>query len=160
VCIFSSRRYLFSFCFSEGCSQWDQKKVKKYKTAAPQRLETVVKSCAPQTWYAIKDGKCVFLGKQPPPETKQPTSDKTKKIVPGVPFVAPNQSSLVSLDIVKSGRLSEFEIRCLPKFENYDRGLPTSVSVFIFIESSLLNNFCHYRLCFLKTLLTEWRRMI
>jgi len=95
----------------------------------------VVKSCAPQTWYAIKKGKCVFLGKKPPPEAKQPISDKTEKFVLGAPFVAPNQSTLVSLDVIRSGRLSDDEIRCLPKFENYDRGLPTTVSVSIFIES-------------------------
>jgi hypothetical protein len=98
----------------------------------------VVKSCAPQTWYTIKNGKCVFLGKQPPPEAKQPNSNKTDKFVPGVPFVAPNQSTLVSLDVIRGGRLTDDEIRCLPKFEKYDRGLPTIVRVLFIITEILL----------------------
>lgn len=93
----------------------------------------MVKTCAPQTWYTIKNGKCVFLGKQPPPEEK-PELNKKEKIVTGVPFVAPNQTSLVPLDDIKNGTLSDDEIRRLPKFEKYGRGEPTSVSFLQCIE--------------------------
>ncbi|XP_059481840.1 RNA-binding protein 41-like [Neocloeon triangulifer] len=109
----------------DGESQWDKKQQKRYKNPKLNK-EIVIKTCAPQSYYTIKDGKTVFLGRNAIIEDSKVGAQG--KILPGTSYVAPNQTSLVSLEVIKNDRVGDVaEIRKIPKFQNYEKGTPCNI---------------------------------
>lgn len=90
-----------------------------------------VPSCKKQTLYTVREGKIVCLGSKFKEEPKQ-LERKVEYKPSGQAFVAlkapcENQTVLE--------RLSEDEIRLLPKLENYERGIVSNVRLFRFLMS-------------------------
>ncbi|XP_065345806.1 RNA-binding protein 41-like isoform X2 [Cloeon dipterum] len=109
---------------AEGESQWDKKKQKKYQLPQKAQATTAsLKTCAPKTFYTIKDGKTVFLGRTAPPEV--PPQETLSKPTLGKPYVAPHLKTTIPLEIIKTNSLPIAEIRKITKFQNYEKGTPS-----------------------------------
>lgn len=86
-----------------------------------------VASCKKQTLYTVREGKIVCLGNKFKEEPKQLERKEVYK-PSGKAFVAlqtPCEKSTVL------ERLSEDEIRLLPKLENYERGIVSNVRLYL-----------------------------
>ena len=113
---------------------WDLKDTCNIGTTAPKTSSTKpnhVYTCKPETLYTIKDKKIVPLNKVPP-DSANAGSPSPSASSSGQPFVVPNikESEIQTLtkeDILKN-RMSVEEIKLLPRFQNYDKGLPSQVS--------------------------------
>ncbi|XP_047003365.1 RNA-binding protein 41-like isoform X1 [Schistocerca americana] len=100
---------------------------KNAKKNTKQINETRVYTCKPETLYTIKDGKIVQLNALP----KHKTDMKEKDTCGGQAFVLSDVNSsevqVVSLSEIQNNRLNLEQIKQLPRFQNYDRGLPSPV---------------------------------
>lgn len=88
-----------------------------------------VYSCKPQTLYTIKDKKIVPLNAISKPQK----NGKCKELVScgGQSFVVSDKpQEIISLDYISRNRLSVSEIKKLPRFEAYQIGNPSTVSIF------------------------------
>ncbi|CAB3359819.1 Hypothetical predicted protein [Cloeon dipterum] len=111
---------------AEGESQWDKKKQKKYQLPQKAQATTAsLKTCSPKTFYTIKDGKTVFLGRTAPPEV--PPQETLSKSALGKPYVAPHLKTTIPMEIIKTNSLPIAEIRKIAKFQNYEKGIPSRV---------------------------------
>lgn len=85
---------------------------------------TSVATCQRETLYTVKNGRIIPLKSKD--KVSNENVDKDREKLAGQAFVALELPAEISI----SGRLTEQEIRQLPRFKNYERGAISNVIAF------------------------------
>lgn len=94
---------------------------------------TKVYSCKPEKLFTIKEGKIVELKNEN--DLKEKVVASSKKSLPFISIDAEKEA-----DSEIRARLSEDEIRKIPKFHNYEKGMPSNVLLFFNKYFHKINN--------------------